>query len=61
MGPVALMLLRVLHTAYTFRTLMYEGAIRRYWKKEVIMCQGSSYRSVSFRWDWIRGEIPYEN
>ena len=29
-------------TAYTFKTAIYDGAIKRYCKKEVIMCQGSN-------------------
>ena len=57
-GSIVLKVPQALLTAYTFRTLMYAGAIRRYWKKEVIMCQGSSYRSVSFRCDWMRVEFP---
>lgn len=29
-------------TAYTFKTAIYDGAIKRYCKKEVIMCHGSN-------------------
>ncbi len=29
-------------TAYTFNTAMYDGAIKRYWIKDVIICHGSN-------------------